>query len=146
MVPKTLCQTGKRSCIGCCGHSYSAAAKVRKGIEANTVRWRKASEKGAIEGFRKEAKTLLQCGICRAVISEGGRIFCALHPAHIGSDMRDEDCEKEYLCKAMKYYIGWDNAARKRFLNFIESKDPDWFAYSMGLDSNSYIEEFLRRE
>ncbi len=145
-LPEHLCQFPERklSCFGCCGHHYEKKAEVMDDIRKNTLRWKmlKSFDK------MKEAKVLRASGVCfNAVFLEDGMVGCPMHPARNGGvDFREGYCEIDHLCKAEFLWRGWNEDAKRRFLTFVLEKRPDAYDYSMGLDSDSYVDEFIRLE
>jgi len=76
------------------------------------------------------------------------KAVCGLHPfQNKGDDLRDAVCDKEYLCKAFYFFLKvFDDEQRKRFLEFLRAKYADWYEYSIKMDDNSYLNEFLDKE
>jgi hypothetical protein len=139
-LPETLCQTEEFSCMGCCGHDYAPEEGLRWGISDNT---REFNDLKYIRTLTKRAEQLRACGVCRAVVEKEKRVVCALHPMqNKGIDHRDKFCQKEYFCNTMKRYKEWDEKTKKNFLDFVRSKNPDWYHYSMNMDQDLYLKEF----
>ena len=148
MLPKVLCQTEKFTCMGCCGNSYGSKKEIEDTIKRNTVEFSHISTLAERKEFSKKAETLRPCGVCRAVVNKGRRKLCGLHPMqNDGEDYRDRICDKDFLCKAMKYYLRlWDDSTKQAFLDFVQEKNPDWYEYSMNMDQDKYFEEFIQKQ
>jgi hypothetical protein len=131
-------------CMGCCGNNYKGKKEVEDGIKRNTYSYEDATDKAA--WGKRQQGFVRACGVCFNVIHENGEIFCPLHPArNNGKDLRDDVCDKNHMCKAFyMFYNQWDDKTRKKFIDFIKSKNLDWYSYSIGMDNNSLFEEFLK--
>ena len=139
----SLCQLPGLSCFGCCGHHYTTENQIKEQIRKNTIKSNNSTDEEFVEYVK--GKYLSAAGICRGVVRKNNKTFCPLHPAlHKGRDLRiqTESCETDYMCKTHKQFDGWDAQKKKRFLEFIMSKNLDWFAYSMGMDSGKLLKEF----
>jgi len=69
---------------------------------------------------------------------------CPLHPAlNKGKELRDNLCDKDYLCETFKQFNKWNVFRRKKFIEFIKSKNPDCYDYSINIDNDSYFKEFV---
>ncbi len=139
-----LCQLEHLSCFGCCGHDWKSKKEVLEQIMRNTKRWEEAREKGAVDRFIKESEDhLSRSGGCKSLVFKDGRIVCALHPLqNKGKDLRDKNCNKNYLCETFKRFKTWNRTKQKKFVDFIMGKDMDNYEYSIGMDSGEFLKEF----
>lgn len=142
---KNLCQLPELglSCMGCCGRDYGSKKDIEKGLVANTLSFLGTDDK--VKWGKRYEGTIRQCGICFNLVREEKEIFCPLHPArNNGKDLRDNVCDKGYMCKTFHLFKNeWDDKTRKAFLNFIKKKNLDWYSYSIGMDSDKFLKEFL---
>ena len=151
-------------CMGCCGLDFakklSSDAKTRF-VQALVDNTREFQANDSPEDFRTchASYDLHACGMCRKlIIEESGdvvdladrkhlRIMCPLHPAcNDGKELRRGECDPEYMCGAQRQFHTWEAERQERFIAFIEKLDPDWFAYSVGMQNDSLIKEFLEDE
>lgn len=140
-----LCQNEalRLSCFGCCGHSFSSKPLIKDVISKNTAEFRQFDSKLA---FRDRSDTLA-CGICRNLIFFSDKRYgCPLHPEqNQGIDLRIGHCAHDYLCATQRKFDSWDEPTKRKFMGFLRQKDPDWYDYSIGIDSGSFLEEFMKR-
>lgn len=134
--------------MGCCGHTYTGKKDVKESIRKNTISYKHIKkDPESLRKWRDRNKDLHPSGACVNLVYTGkDKVGCALHPAQQGKDMREGYCDKNYLCKTAKKYAGWDKKKQEAFKKFIREKKPDWYDYSMGLDSGAYLKEFLSRK
>ncbi|MBI2102315.1 hypothetical protein HYT55_00615 [Candidatus Woesearchaeota archaeon] len=144
-----LCQLSG-GCMGCCGHDYPSAEKIRDAIRENTTEFKAANPQTEQEflQFRDRRSPMdLRFGVCRNLILESGCNFCPLHPArHQGKDLRINHCDINYLCKTAKIFETWSDEKQQRFVLFIESKKLDNITYSLKMDKSLLLNEFLIKE
>jgi len=142
-----LCQIRELNlfCMGCCGHDYGSRDKLERAIDNNTQTYNEAKDK-KLWGQRSP-NYVHTSGVCYNVIRKGNEVFCPLHPLrNKGIDLRDKDCDINYMCLTYKTYLKWDLGKRKRFIIFLSLKSRDWYEYSMGMDSDSILNEFENLE
>jgi hypothetical protein len=146
-TPEALCQLGNLSCMGCCTSIRVRDKKVTEtNLIINTKRFKlvKDPDKFSKEsGYDVEPKS----DMCKTLIKEGNKVFCPAHPMSPytkGKDMR-HFCDKKYWCPTMKRYLKWDNEIKEDFIKFIKSKKLDWYAYSKGMDNDSFLIEFIEQ-
>ena len=135
--------------MGCCGHDFISKQKIKEAIDQNTKEFNSSNpqtEEKFIQ-FRDRRQSMdLRDGVCRNLIEEKGCFLCPLHPArHQGKDLRIGHCDTNYLCKTAKKFEHWDDDLKKEFLRFISNKNLDNVTYSMKMDDNSLLREFLKR-
>lgn len=133
--------------MGCCGYGFRSKEKIQEAVDENTKEFNSSNpiteEKFILFRDRRQ-KMDLRDGVCRNLIKEGGCFLCPLHPArHDGKDLRIGHCDINYLCKTAEKFEGWDENKRKKFLQFIEGKNMDNITYSIKMDDNSLLNEFL---
>ena len=150
MTISNVCFLGKLSCMGCCGRDYTSKKDIVEAIRKNTFEF---EDSKSPEEFRDriDSKYLRDCGVCRNLIfsdKSAKSVKCPLHPAFNkakdGSDLREGHCEIEYLCKAAFLFDLWDERKQIAFVKFIENKKLNWFNYSMGMNDDSFVDEFER--
>ena len=146
----SLCQLNELglSCFGCCGRNFWKKEWIKESIDKNTEEYKNSN---SLTEFRDRfyRQDIRSTGICPHVIwTSKGRFGCALHPKFTGSDedLRQNHCNPQYLCKTMRYFLSWDEATKKRYIDFIRSKSLDWYDYSILTDNNKLLEEFLSME
>jgi len=137
-----LCQFEKFSCFGCCGKEFTTKKEIQEGIKKNTFEYLEYKDK---KKFAERSTYLRASGICRNLIFKEKKIICPLHPSlNKGKELRDNLCDTDYLCESFKEFNKWDNSKRKEFIEFINSKNPDWYDYSINIDNGNYLKEFLK--
>lgn len=135
-----LCQFENFSCFGCCGKEFGTKKEIKEAIRKNTLEYLDYSDK---RKFAERSVFLRDSGICRNLIFRDGKIICPLHPAlNKGKELRDNLCDKDYLCETFKQFKKWNVFRRKKFIEFIKSKDPGWYDYSINIDNGNYLKEF----
>lgn len=141
-----LCQLNG-GCMGCCGHSFVSKDKIQEAVSENTKEFKSlnpSTEEKFIVFRDRRQKMDLRDGVCRNLVNEKGNFFCPLHPVrHQGKDLRVGHCDINYLCRTAKTFEGWDEIKKRKFLRFIESRKMDNITYSMKMDDNSLLKEFL---
>lgn len=147
MKMAVLCQIKEfeLSCFGCCGNSYSNKRKLIRDIKKNTLEFK---NKKSLVSFMSRTRELKGSGICANLVLKDSKFFCPGHPIlNNGKDYRDldPDCHKEHLCKAFSLFQTWNKKKQQKFLDFIESKKLDSYAYSIKIDNNSLLEEFEKK-
>ena len=143
-----LCQLKELglSCFGCCGNSYSNKRKLMGDIKKNTLEFNNSK---SIVSFMSRIRGLRESGICASLVLKDEKFFCPGHPIlHGGKDFRDidPDCHKDHLCRAFSLFQTWDKEKQQKFLDFLESKKLDSYAYSIKMDNNSLLEEFEKKK
>jgi len=116
------------------------------GITTNTVSYHNhIKAKKPIKVWRDRSKYIRTCGVCfNLVFLEKKVPGCPLHPKlNRGVDLREQYCEIDHLCKAAYLYNGWNDKQRKKFIKFLKKKNLDWYSYSIKMDDDSLIAEFL---
>ena len=140
-----LCQLNN-GCMGCCGHDFTSAEKIKEVIRFNTKEFNnlKPKVKAQFLKFRDRAHPSdLPYGVCRNLIEHDGQIFCPLHPTlHDGKDLREGHCEIFHLCKTAKEFARWTTEKKEKFIDFIASKKLTNIEYSMKMDDSSLLAEF----
>jgi len=142
-----LCQIPelKLHCMGCCGHDFTSRQDVEKAIKNNTESYYKAKDKK--KWGERSPCYVRGCGICYNVILEGEEAYCPLHPLrNNGKELRDDDCDFDYMCRTFKLFKSWSEDKQKRFVDFLKSKKLDWYEYSVGMDTSTLLDEFLSQE
>ena len=144
-----LCQING-GCMGCCGHDFISRDKIKIAIKKNTEDFNKAKPmvKAQFLKFRDRYHPMdLNFGVCRNLIEHSGQLFCPLHPnLHDGKDLREGHCDINHLCKTAKEFAKWDKDKQEQFLLFVKDKTIDNLTYSMQMDDNTLLEEFLKEE
>ena len=132
--------------MGCCGREYGEREEIEKAVWQNTHEFNRSPGRLSFRE-RQGAKFLRSCGVCRQVIFTSqarDAVTCPLHPQENGGkDLRVGHCDIRYLCKAAVLFSEWDEKTRDAFVSFIHHKDLDWFTFSMGMDSDALVDEFL---
>ena len=138
---ENLCQLEGMSCFGCCGNSYKSVKEIKEDIKQNTAEFKECV---SLEDFRDRSGKwdLRESGVCRNVIENEGKIFCPLHPKCCGTELREDHCEPEYLCKTFKAFQNWKDKKKQEFITFIKSKKLDSYRYSILMDANKLLDEF----
>jgi hypothetical protein len=138
-----LCQYGKFSCFGCCGHDFEGKEKVLKDI------WKNTKELEDIEDLdlfrdRYDPKVIRSSGICMNLTSfEDGKVGCPLHPElNNGDDFRDSCCDKSHMCKTFTMFRSWPADKKEAFLKFIDKKEMDNYEFSVKMDNDELLKEF----
>lgn len=141
-----LCQLNG-GCMGCCGHNYDSNGKVKLAIATNTKEFDEMphSTKEELLVFRNRTELMdLRNGVCKNLIEKEGCFFCPLHPLrNEGDDLRVGHCNVNYLCQTTKEFNKWDEDKKQNFLKFVEEKQLDSISYSMKMDDNSLLQEFI---
>ncbi|MBW2976504.1 hypothetical protein KY347_03595 [Candidatus Woesearchaeota archaeon] len=141
-----LCQPKELglSCFGCCGNDYANKKKLMRDIKKNTREFEKSK---SLKDFMSRATELRSSGICANLLFRDGKFYCPGHPAINSKDYRnlDRDCEKEHMCKTFYLFQTWDKEKQKQFLDFIKSKNPDSYSYSIKMDNSSLLKEFEKK-
>lgn len=150
-MPKThssICVIGDLTCMGCCGRDYKPRKELEDGIYKNTLEFKKIKDRPTFIK-RKDAEYLRSCGVCRNIIftdETKTKVCCPVHPAFNEpgdtTDLREGHCEIEYLCKVSFLYDLWDKDKQKAFIKFIQKKNLDWYTFSIGMDNDSFVDEF----
>ncbi|MBW2998869.1 hypothetical protein KY321_04990 [Candidatus Woesearchaeota archaeon] len=138
-----LCQIEdlKLHCMGCCGHDFKSREEVEAAIKKNTESFHRAKDKK--KWALRSPGYVRPCGICYSIILDGYKAYCPLHPSkNQGKDLRDSDCDLNYLCKTFKLFNTWDEKKQQKFLDFLKSKKLDWYEYSTGMDQDTLLKEF----
>ena len=69
---------------------------------------------------------------------------CPLHPSlNKGKDLREGYCEIEHLCKAAYMYNQSDEKQKKKFIQFLKNKNLSWYNYSIKMDNDELLKEFI---
>lgn len=136
-----VCQIDNLTCFGCCGHHYTTEEDIREAIHKNTKEFEEW--KGTITEFVTRSKFIRNCGVCFGVIEQDGKVFCPAHPnLNNGIDLRANECDTSYLCKAAFAFKNWDKETQNKFKTFIKSKNLDWYSFSIGMDNDTLLKEF----
>lgn len=138
-----LCQIEEMnlSCMGCCGHDFKTREELEEALRKNTLTYKEAKDKK--EWGRRSPNFVRPCGLCYNIIKVDNKVFCPLHPSrNDGEELRDADCEFDYMCETFKKFKLWDEDKQKAFIEFLKPKKLDWYEYSMGMDSSSLLKEF----
>ncbi len=142
-----LCQLNG-GCMGCCGHDFISKQKIKAAIDENTKEFTQLqpdTEEKFITFRDRRHPMDLRDGVCRNLIEEKGRFLCSLHPArHQGKDLRIGHCDTNYLCKTAREFDTWNADQRQTFLNFVNVQQLDNITYSIKMDDNSLLAEFLK--
>lgn len=134
------CQLEELSCVGCCGHDFASKEELSAAICKNSL---DLKDMDLVE-WRDRKSNLLSCGLCANIVRfEDGSLGCALHPESAGQDLRIGHCNSEHLCMAAFLFQSWNEQMQARFIQFIKSKNLDWYAYSLKMDNDELIKEFL---
>ena len=135
--------------MGCCGFDFESKEKIKEAVFKNNLEFKHANPKTEEEFIqfrdRRPARDLRN-GVCRNLIEEKGCYLCPLHPARHGKDLRIGHCDTEYFCNAAKLFQNWNEEKKNRFMNFIENKKLDNTEYSIRMDNNSLLKEFMKQE
>ena len=143
-----LCQLNG-GCMGCCGHDFHSKQKIKEAIKRNNKEFWLVDKDNPQDliYFRDRAHPYdLRFGVCRNLIEEKGRIFCPLHPALNKKDLREGHCAINHLCLTAIQFNKWNIEKQQKFLDFIKSKNLDNVEYSMLMDNNGLLNEFLAEE
>ncbi len=143
-----ICIIGDLTCMGCCGNTFGSAEELADAIWRNTLEFRESTDKITFKD-RAEKDTLRSCGVCKNLIFSDDKmtkVKCPLHPVFNSpeekGDLREGHCDTVHLCRAAFLYNVWDEKKKKKFVAFLLGKKLDWYTFSMGMDSNSLLEEF----
>mgnify|MGYP001614592483 FL=1 len=148
MAFSPLCQLNG-GCMGCCGFDFESKEKIKEAVFKNNVEFKHTNPKTAEEFIRfrdRRPSRDLRNGVCRNLIQEEGCYLCPLHPARHGKDLRIGHCDIEYLCKTATLFENWSEEKKKKFIAFIESKRLDNTEYSIRMDNDSLLKEFMELE
>ncbi len=144
-----LCQLNG-GCMGCCGHDFGSKEQMQQAITENTQEFNTAHPQTEQQflTFRDRAHPFdLRYGVCRNLIEEKGCHLCPLHPTrHRGKDLRIGHCDTNYLCQTATLFAGWNTQQQEAFIHFIEAKKIDHLTYSIAMDNNTLLKEFLDQE
>jgi len=138
-----LCQIDELNlhCVGCCGHDFSSRFEIEKAIKLNTESFFNAKDKK--KWGERSPNYVRTCGLCYNAILVGDKAFCPLHPLqNNGKELRDSDCDFEYMCKTFKVFLTWKEEKKNNFIKFLKDKQLDWYDYSIGMDSSSLLSDF----
>ncbi len=142
---QTLCEY-KTGCFGCCGRNYTTKKEIKKDIAENSKDL-KTNKLPLIEFRSRNNNTFLKpSGVCQNVIIQKGKCFCPLHPKRNKKDLRVGYCNTEYWCKTMQHFTEWNSKTKKAFMNFINKKDLDVYRYSIQIDNDTLLKEFLEHD
>jgi hypothetical protein len=152
------------ACMGCCGFDF---AKDLDNKKAFITAMKQSSDEFATfddrEKYKKrvDPKDLHGCGLCKQLIvkehadksveelaKEKHLVFtCPLHPAETGGkELRKGECDPNFMCETQKMWHGdWSEWTRKKFLEFLDEKDLNWFEYSKGMHGNHLVQEFYKQ-
>lgn len=146
-------------CMGCCGHNFGTKKEMKNAIRFNSIEHteimfdvndssQNTNKKDKLIQFRDRVdKNQLRSGVCYNLIEKEGCFQCPLHQEqNNGKDLRQGHCDVVYLCPTAKQYVLWDIITQKQFIDFIESKKLDSLDYSLQMDDNSILQEFLMRK
>jgi len=135
--------------MGCCGHDFISKEKIQEAIVRNTKDFKELNPKTESELLnfmnRAHCNDLLN-GVCRNLIrdSKSDNILCPLHPAlNDGNDLRVGHCQTEYLCLTAQKFEKWTVETQKRFLDFVESKKLGRLDFSLLMDRNELLKDFV---
>ena len=144
MAFSELCVFGNYYCFGCC--IIDDAVPVRKDLEEafrkNTLTFKQFKDIASFAA-RENCGAVRACGVCNNLVHKDGKIVCPLHPQIAGEDLRDRTfCYKSYLCDTAERFNDWPEKKQKAFLEFIKSKKPDWYTFSMNIENGAWLKEF----
>ncbi len=73
-------------------------------------------------------------------------ITCPLHPSeNNGEEFRQDECDMNFMCETQKMFLReWGEWTKEKFVNFVLSKNLDWFEYSKKMHDNSLVKEFFK--
>lgn len=151
-LPTDLCHIDNMTCFGCCGHHFTSKKDIERALILNTLTYIKhRDDEKPIKDFRDRSKLIRSCGICFNLVlldfekdKKARKIGCPLHPKlNNGKDLREGYCEIDHLCKAAFMFNEFDDNMKEKFLKLIKSKNLDWYDYSLKMDNNELINEFL---
>ncbi|HLD04647.1 MAG TPA: hypothetical protein VJG90_02920 [Candidatus Nanoarchaeia archaeon] len=141
---RSLCQLEEIGigCFGCCGHSWTKEGEVNRDIKKNTIRYKEHEDD--LVFLHKEASSIRPSGGCYNLVQlSSGKVGCSLHPCqHSGKDLRDNVCDKDYLCKTNHLFQSWSKEKQDKFIRFLNTKKLTPFEYSMGMDRGLLLKEF----
>lgn len=144
MIFSELCIFGNYYCFGCCiiDDAVPSRKDLEEAFKKNTIVFKQFKDVYSFAA-RKGCGAVRACGVCNNLIQKDGRIVCPLHPQIAGNDLRDRTfCFKSYLCDTAEKFNDWPEEKRKAFLEFIKSKNPDWYTFSMNIENGSWLKEF----
>lgn len=135
--------------MGCCGNSYPSKKKMQEAIANNSQEFRylhPGTREDLIKFRDRFPKTALRHGVCYNLIERNGRFFCPLHPAlHNGKDLREGHCDIDHLCNTAVQFNSWDKERQQEFLELLKSKNFDNLDYSIAMENDSLLIEFLKK-
>ena len=143
-----VCVIGNLTCMGCCGHSFKGKKAMERDIEKNTILFNEIKDK---KEFKEQpgSEYLRDSGICKMLIFKDKakkQVMCSIHPALNSNDekrdLREGYCDMQYMCKTAYAYNKWGTKKQKAFIKFILSKNLDWYNFSIGMDSDLFLNEF----
>lgn len=143
-----LCQLNG-GCMGCCGYDFESKEKIQQAVFKNNLEFKHANpqtEEGFIRFRDRRPSRDLRNGVCRNLIEEKGCYLCPLHPARHGKDLRIGHCDTDYFCKTATLFEKWSEEKKKKFIAFVENKKLDNTEYSIRMDDNSLLKEFMALE
>ncbi len=135
--------------MGCCGHDFESKEKIQQAVFKNNLEFKHADPKTEEDYLKfrdRRPSRDLRNGVCRNLIQEQGCYLCPLHPARHSKDLRVGHCDIDYLCNTAKLFEKWDEEKKKKFIAFVESKKLDNTTYSILMDNNSLLKEFMTLE
>lgn len=134
--------------MGCCGHSFPSKKKVIEAIEDNIQEFRflHPQTREELLKFRDRfPKIALRNGVCYNLIRKNGQLLCPLHPLqNQGKELREGHCEVDHLCNTAVQFNSWNSDLQKKFLGWIALKNLDNIDYSLGMEDNYWLIEFLK--
>lgn len=147
---RNLCQLEELglTCLGCCGHDFKSMKEVMKAIDKNTSEFQDFTENP--KGFRDRhpCNIVRVAGVCYNVVwRDKGRtkVFCPLHPEAAGKpDLRQGHCRPEHLCRTSLKFNSWSDKRQQEYMEFLKSKNLNWYEYSIKTDNGKLLEEFER--
>ena len=141
---RSLCQLKEIGigCFGCCGHAWTKEGEVNQDIKKNTLRYKE--HKDDLTFLHKEASSIRPSGGCYNLVQlNSGKVGCSLHSCqNNGKDLRDNICDKGYLCKTNHLFQSWGEEKQNKFIRFLNSKKLTPFEYSVGMDRGLLLKEF----
>lgn len=144
MAFSKLCVFKEFYCFGCCiiDHAVPSRKDLEEAFKKDTLVFRQFKD---IRGFaeRQGSGDVRACGVCNNLIIKDDKIICPLHPGIAGDDLRKRNfCFKSYLCDTAEKFNEWSEERQKAFLDFVKSKNPDWYSFSMNIENGSWMKEF----
>jgi hypothetical protein len=149
-------------CIGCCGFDFASELSKNmkkafiKALLQNTEEYEKCNKDSIVFKGIYKSYDLHECGLCRKLIVDDKlpekelmneprlKITCPLHPAcNQGKELRKGECDPRYMCRTQRlFHLEWNEEKQKRFVDFVMSRNLDWFDYSVQMHTNSLLKEF----